>query len=51
MEGDLDPFEFVLAERLGKSLEEVRAMPNADFVAWRAFYVYRDSMAEMPKRG
>lgn len=33
--------DFVLAEQLGKSLAEVRAMPHAEYVEWAAFYTWR----------
>ena len=49
MEGELDPFTFTLAEALGKTLGEIGAMPNRDYIAWRAFYTYRTAMAEMGK--
>jgi hypothetical protein len=41
MEGTLDPLDFILAENLHKTLDEVRAMSNAEHVEWRAFYVWR----------
>ena len=49
MEGDLDPFDFVLAERLGMTLAQVGAMSNNEYTRWRAFYVYRDAMSEMQR--
>jgi len=51
MEGQLDPFDFVLAEALGLSLSEVRALPNAEHVEWRAFYKYREAMREFKSKG
>ena len=39
--------DFVLAEMLGKSLGEVRALPNAEVVEWMAFLAYRRAMAEI----
>ncbi len=47
MEGNLDAFDFILAERLGKTLTEVRDMPNAEHIQWRAFFKYRKAMAEL----
>ena len=39
--------DFVLAEMLGKSLGEVRALPNAEVVEWIAFLAYRRALAEI----
>ena len=39
--------DFVLAEMLGKSLGEVRALPNAEVVEWMAFLAYRRALAEI----
>lgn len=39
--------DFVLAELLGKSLGEVRAMPNAEVVEWMAFLAYRRAVQEV----
>ena len=47
MEGELDPFDFMLAERLGKTLAEIGAMSNNEYLRWRAFHVWRQAMAEM----
>jgi hypothetical protein len=47
MEGDLDVFDFQLAERLGVTLAMVGAMSNREYLAWKAFYVYRAAMQEM----
>jgi hypothetical protein len=47
MEGDLDPFEFVLAERLGLTLAQVGAMSNHEYLRWKAWHVYRQAMSEM----
>jgi hypothetical protein len=46
MLGDLSPMDFVLAETLGKSLGEVRAMPQSEFAEWEAFYKYRRAQEE-----
>ena len=42
--------DFVLAELLGKSLGEVRALPNAEVVEWMAFLAYRRALAEREPR-
>ncbi len=39
--------DFVLAELLGRSLGEVRALPNAEVVEWMAFLAYRRAVAEL----
>lgn len=39
--------EFALAERLGRTVAELRSsMTHAEFVEWAAFFKYRASMAE-----
>jgi hypothetical protein len=50
MLGSVDPFDFVLAEGLGQPLSAVRDMPNADIVAWRAFYRWRSEMAKLEEK-
>jgi len=47
MEGDLDPFDFILAERLGLTLAQVGAMSNHEYLRWKAWHVYRQAMSEM----
>lgn len=47
MEGELDPFVFVLAERLGITLGQLDEMPLAEFYQWAAFYEYRNAMQEL----
>jgi hypothetical protein len=45
MLGELDPFDFVLAETLHMTVEEMnRRLSNAEYLAWRAFFIYRDAM-------
>lgn len=44
MTGQLPALDFVLAENLGLTLAQVRAMPNAEIVEWECFYRYRDAM-------
>lgn len=38
--GDLDPFPFILAKEYGWTLAQIRAMPNSDLVALRAWTIY-----------
>ena len=45
--GELDVFPFVLAEKLGKTVAELDAMPHLEYVQWRALWVYRDAIATM----
>ena len=47
MEGELDPFDFLLAEQLGITLAQVGAMSNNEYLRWRAWHVYRTAMANM----
>ena len=37
---------FLLAERLGKTVSEIRRMPSSEFYAWIAFDGYRESQRE-----
>lgn len=43
----LDTIDFVLAEKLGKSLNEIRSLPASEVEEWRAFYAYRSAMQEL----
>jgi hypothetical protein len=43
--------DFLLGEALGKSLEEVRALGNAEVVEWLAFFAYRRALAEVEHGG
>lgn len=48
VEGDLDPFDFDLAERLGMTVERMREeMSNAEYLQWRAFTVWRNAQREL----
>lgn len=49
----MDTFQFVLAQDLGKTLDELDAMPRREYLAWRAYYTWRASMQELEakKRG
>ena len=45
MLGDLDPLDFVLAEKLSMSLRQVRALPQAEITEWAAYLTWRGAMA------
>ena len=45
----MDPFDFLLAEGLGKTLTELDEMPYREYLAWRAFYVYRNAQQELAR--
>ena len=48
MEGELDPFDFTLAEALGMTIEQLQqSMGNGEYLQWRAFYVYRNAMEDL----
>jgi hypothetical protein len=47
MEGDLDVFDFTLAEALGLTLADIGRMSNNEYIRWRAFYAYRAAMRDM----
>lgn len=47
MEGEMDAFDFILAEKLGMTLAEIGGMSNHEYTRWRAFHVYRKSMMDM----
>lgn len=49
--GERDTFEFVLARDLGRSLAEVRQLGQAEFVEWRAYYIWREAMGDFVRRG
>lgn len=34
----MDEFQFFLAEQLGKDLEEIRAMPNLEYMQWSIYF-------------
>lgn len=51
MEGSLDPFDFLLAERLGMTVGELRdRMSNDEYLQWRAFVKWRNAMQELELR-
>lgn len=48
MEGTLDVFDFILSEKLGMTVQQMRdTMPNDEYHKWRAFYSYRNAMEEL----
>jgi hypothetical protein len=48
MEGTLDTFDFVLAESLHMTVQEMRdRMLNSEYHQWRAFFKYRREMQEL----
>jgi hypothetical protein len=52
MEDELDPFDFILAERLGMTVKAMRdTMPNNEYLQWRAFHVYRAAQVELATKG
>lgn len=46
MEQELDPFQFVLALDLGKTLAELGDMPFDEYLHWQAFYTWRAAMRD-----
>lgn len=47
MLGEIDALDFMLAEALGKTLGEIRSMPNSELVEWRAYYRVRAEMEKL----
>jgi hypothetical protein len=51
MNGSLEPFDFVLAETLHMTTEELRdRMSNQEYVQWAAFYTWRQKQRDMAAR-
>lgn len=47
----IDPFDFVLAEKLGRTVAEIHAeMSMAEWVAWSRFYAVRRQAEELAAR-
>lgn len=47
MEGTLDSFDFILAESLHMTVQQIHNdMSNLEYVQWRAFYNYRAAMQD-----
>lgn len=51
MSGAIDTFDFLLAEKLGMSLGQVRELPNSEVTEWRSFWEFRAAMEELHSRG
>jgi hypothetical protein len=52
MLGELDPFDFVLAETLHMTVEEMnQRLSNAEYLQWRAFFSFREAMRDMKPVG
>lgn len=48
MEEEIDPYDFLLAERLHMTLKTLRdTMPNNEYLQWRAFDVWREAQREL----
>jgi hypothetical protein len=47
MLGEVDALDFVIATRLGKSLGEIRQLPNAELVEWAAYLKFERAMQEL----
>lgn len=50
MLGEVDVLDFILAEKLGMSLGQVRALPNSELVEWAAFETWRGAMADFRRQ-
>lgn len=51
MEGTLDAYQFVLAERLHMTVAELNErMSNLEYIQWRAFDTYRSEMRDYERR-
>lgn len=47
MEGDDEPFDYVLAENLHMTVDQMRSIiTNDEWLRWKAFYVYRAAQLE-----
>jgi hypothetical protein len=48
MEEELDPFDFTFALELGMTVDQMqKAVPNGEYIAWRAYYVWRKAQLEL----
>lgn len=43
-------FSFFLAERLHKTIREVEAMPNAEYMDWSTYYGWKAQQQELANR-
>lgn len=46
-ESDVDAFQFVLAEKLHMSLEEVARMPMLHYVQWQGYFASKAAIASV----
>lgn len=46
----MDPFPFVLALDLGKTLAELDDMPYPEYLAWQAYYTWRAAMIDYERK-
>jgi hypothetical protein len=44
---EVDVFEFYLADRLGKTLDEIRDMPHAEYVAWVSYHKVKQQQEDL----
>lgn len=45
---EIDAFDFVLAEKLSMTVDELHdRMTNSEFLKWRAFYTYKAAMLDL----
>lgn len=40
-------FDYFLADRLGRTVEELGAMPHAEYLGWRSFHKVRQQQDEL----
>ena len=50
MNDEMDPFPFVLALDLGRTLAELDDMPHDEYLSWMAFYTWRAAMQDYERR-
>lgn len=50
MKGDGITPDFVLAEKLGRSVGEVRALPNTEFEEWCEYYEIKGVLTDLAQR-
>lgn len=51
MLGDVDAFDFILAEHLKQPLSAVRAWPAAEVEEWRGYILAKPALAVMAGQG
>jgi hypothetical protein len=50
MTGEMGAFDFELALALGRTIDELSAMPTREYIAWRAYFTCRAALAETAPR-